>query len=253
MEAELLVAHATSHTRTQIVASRQEFLKPEEIVRAHSLLARRTQGEPLAYILGYREFMGRRFEVNPSVLIPRNETEIVCLQALELAKGSNSVSALDIGTGSGCLAITLKLELPNLSVDATDISVEALAVARKNASDLGADIQLHHTNLFPDSDDTYDLIVSNPPYIGETEKLNAEVRDFEPSIALFADDDGRAVYRQLIQECKNRLKSGGHLVLEVGDGRLSCLTEIAKEHGWQITEVRNDLDGNPRALALVPR
>lgn len=252
MEAELLLGHATSHSRSSIAASRQEFLKPEEIVRAHSLLARRTQGEPLAYILGYREFMGRRFEVNPSVLIPRTETEIVCLHALEFAQKTSAQTALDIGTGSGCIAITLKLELPDLTVSATDISIEALTVAQKNADDLGAAVDLNHANLFPDPHSKYDLIVSNPPYIGESEELTSEVREYEPSVALFADDGGHAIYKRIIQECGHRLNPGGHLILEIGDGRLEYLRQIAEEHSWNVSEIRDDLDGNPRSMALVP-
>lgn len=209
--------------------------------RADQLLTRRESGEPLAYILGYREFYGRRFRVDPSVLIPRHETEVLVEKALEL-EGIQTV--LDIGTGSGCIGITLKLERPEWNVVCSDISSAAIQIARENAEILGADVEFRHSDLFDRfASDKFDLIVSNPPYIGVEEPLPSEVRDHEPHSALFAENHGLAIYERIASTYRQHLKDGGTLILEMGQDQSEPLSQL-----FPNSKIYNDLDGNPRVL-----
>jgi release factor glutamine methyltransferase len=214
---------------------------PFDASRADQLLSRRESGEPLAYILGWREFFGRKFRVDPSVLIPRHETEILVEQAL-LVQGVRSV--LDVGTGSGCIGITLKLEKPEWNVVCSDFSSAAIQVARENAEILGADVKFRHSDLFARfQGETFDLIVSNPPYIGVEESLPAEVRDHEPHTALFADHHGLEVYERIAQSYQARLNPGGTLILEIGQDQTEPLSRL-----FPMSQILKDLDGNPRVL-----
>lgn len=209
--------------------------------RADQLLSRRESGEPLAYILGWREFFGRKFRVDPSVLIPRHETEILVERAL-LFQGVRSV--LDVGTGSGCIGITLKLEKPEWNVVCSDLSSAAIQVARENAETLGADVEFRHSDLFDRfAGLKFDLIVSNPPYIGVEENLPAEVRDFEPHSALFADHHGLAIYERFAEQYRDFLNPGGTLILEIGQDQSEPLQKL-----FPNGEILRDLDRNPRVL-----
>ena len=209
------------------------------------LLQRREQGEPLAYILGYREFFGRRFRVDTNVLIPRQETEVLVETALEFNREKCRV--LDIGTGSGCIAITLKLERPEWEVWATDISSSALQVARENAETLGADICFRHSDLMQQLDgEKFGLIVSNPPYIGRSEALPKEVKEFEPETALFAEDNGLALYRLLAEQAPRHLCPGGQVLMEIGHRQGSSVSAMFPE-----SVVVKDLDGNDRVVSWL--
>ncbi len=217
--------------------------RPSAVVTtlADELLERRLKGEPLAYILGYREFFSRRFAVDPSVLIPRQETETLVDAALEMAPLRGRV--LDVGTGSGCIAITLKLERPDLEVVAVDISEEALAMAKGNAIDLGAGVVFFQSNLFENVEGVFDLIVSNPPYIAENAELPREIRDHEPSQALFAGPDGLAVYQRLAEGVAPLVKDGV-MILELGDEMAAVVQSSFEQFGWRVLETRPDLGGN---------
>ena len=239
MESQLLAGHAMLVDRAWILTHPDHEVNE---LALESLLQRREQHEPLAYILGYREFFGRRFRVDTNVLIPRHETQILIEEALRTE--DRILRVLDIGTGSGCIAVTLKLERPSWDVWATDISSPALQMARENAELLGADIHFRHSNLFEQlSDMQFDLIVSNPPYIGRDEPLPIEVKEFEPNSALFADHQGLAIYEAIASEIGNHLAPGGQLILEIGQTQGQAVQNL-----FPASQVKKDLGGNDRIV-----
>ena len=237
LEAQLLAAHVLIVDRTYILTHPEAELNE---LAAETLVQRRESQEPLAYILGYREFYGRKFRVTPSVLIPRQETELLIEEALKLP---TSLRVVDIGTGSGCIAITLKLERPDWDVWAVDISGAALQVARENAETLGAEITFRHSDLFSGLEgERFDLILSNPPYIGIEEPLPAEIRNHEPPTALFADNHGLKIYQQLADAYRHQLNEGGRILLEIGQSQGPAVAELFQG------EILKDLSGNDRAV-----
>lgn len=220
------------------------------------LLARRLAGEPMAYIRGDQEFFGRRFVVDPRVLIPRPETEHVVEAALELPLPPWP-SILDIGTGSGCLGLTLAVELPAARVVATDISVAALAVAQQNVTrqELAGRVRLIAGDLASALDlRRFDLVVSNPPYIGlrEAELLSPEIRDFEPETALFAGVDGTALVERLLGALSG-LRSGAWLLVEIAAGHQELIQRLSEGSPFRCLEVRPDYSGQPRVALLQRR
>lgn len=245
LESQLLAAHATGKDRAWVLAHPDFELDSKQAAALQAVLDRRLGHEPLAYIVGEREFYGRMFLTGPGVLIPRQETELLVERTLALAPPGASV--LDIGTGSGCIAITLKLERPDLQVTASDISSDALEVASRNAEHLGADVHMLQSNLFDSTgSDRWDWIVSNPPYVAISDPLEPEVKDFEPSQALYGGEDGLDFYRILAKEAGSRLTSDGHIALEIGAGQLPEVSEIFKSRGWTELETRDDLAAIPR-------
>jgi release factor glutamine methyltransferase len=242
LEASLLAAHVLLVDRSWLFAHPESEFNE---LAGESALSRREGREPLAYILGYREFYGRRFTVSSSVLIPRQETEILVETAIKYAKPNAKL--LDVGTGSGCIAITAKLERPDLQVTAVDISEAALEVAQQNAEDLNADIRFLNSDCFTAlTGEWFDLIVSNPPYIGREEPLMPEVSDYEPSLALFADDHGTAFLKQLAKEGKSYLADGGILMSEIGYQQLDRTRTIFEEQEWTFLESAKDIAGHDR-------
>ncbi len=238
LEAQVLAAHTMLVDRTFVLTHPEAEINE---LAAETLLQRREGQEPLAYILGYREFFGRRFHVTPSVLIPRHETELVVETAL--AFGRSRLRVLDLGTGSGCIAITLKLERPEWDVWASDLSGAALQIARENAETLGAEVTFRHSDLFAGfAGEKFDLIVSNPPYIGVEEELPVEVRSFEPRSALFADRSGLAIYERIRESVGDHLAPGGRVILEIGQ------TQGAAVSAMFGGEVLRDLSGNYRVV-----
>ena len=219
---------------------------------------RRAQREPMAYLYGGQEFYGRMFEVTPAVLIPRPETELIVEAALQRFPDDRApLQIADIGTGSGCLAVTLAKERPAARVLATDISAAGFLVAQQNASRYNVDdrVVFAFGDLLADASrttfDTFDLIVSNPPYIpaGDRARLQPEVRDYEPPEALFAGPDGMDVIRRLIPAAAARLKRGGSLIFEIGVGQDAAVTQlISATPGLRMAGVRNDLQGIPRTV-----
>lgn len=243
LEAQLLAAHILRVDRSFLLAHPEDDF-PD--LAGEALLQRRENDEPLAYILGAREFYGRPFRVTPAVLIPRQETEVLVEAALA---AENVQTVLDIGTGSGCIAITLKLERPAWGVKAVDISPEALEIARENAESLGAEVDFFQSDLFENVlGESFDLIVSNPPYVGVEEELSREVRDFEPSRALFAADHGLSIYRQIAEKAADHLDDGGALLIEVGYQHADVVTSLLQDKGWQVESPILDLSGIPRVI-----
>lgn len=221
--------------------------------RFRALLGRRLTGEPIAYVLGEREFYGRSFAVDPRVLIPRPETEHLIEAVLELDLPWRP-AILDVGTGSGCLAVTLALERPEATIVATDLSPGALAVAAANARahSVADRVQLVAADLTAPLDlARFALVVSNPPYIDPAgrDKLSLEITDFEPSRALFAPAGGRSILDRLSAELPG-LRSGTPVLVEIGYDQADRITRLARERGFLLQEIRKDLAGHPRTAIL---
>ena len=208
---------------------------------------------PIQYVLGECEFMGLRFEVDPSVLIPRPETEELVEWILASQNNTNSVSILDIGTGSGCIAVSLKCMLPKAFVTAYDLSNDALALARKNAEINEVTVDFRQQDILqPETENgEWDIIVSNPPYIPNAEKveIQSNVLNFEPHLALFVpDNDPLLFYRKIIEFAAMHLKAGGQLFFEIHRDRGQEVMQLLSEAGFAEIELRKDLSGNDRML-----
>jgi len=268
LAAELLLMHALGRDRTWLYAHPEEVIRDFEVHLFTSLLARRAAGEPTQHLTGKQEFWSLEFEVTLDVLIPRPETEHVIEVALdrlairEIRAGRKQTSSgeglqiADVGTGSGCIAVALAKELPGATIQATDISSAALAVARRNATRQSVYDQIHflESNLLDEASHLplfFDLIVSNPPYIGRREAatLMREVRDHEPEIALYGGEEGYELYAELITQAGAKLKSGGILVLELGHNSLPAVQPLLDAPLWTNVGVTNDLAGIPRVIA----
>ena len=252
-DAELLARHALTWSLTQFVLARGEWPPPDFHDRFAALIARRLQREPVSQIVGYREFWGLDFEVTRDVLTPRPETELVVEAALEAFPRDAAPVIMDVGTGSGCLAIALATEFPAAMLIASDVSLPALTVARRNAARHGVYHRiafLHNGDLAPEDD--VDLIVSNPPYIAlrDAELLPVEVRDYEPHVALFGGPDGLDIYRKLLGEARQAIGEDGRLIVEVGYGQAADVTELAREARWERERVHRDLQGIERVLTF---
>jgi len=232
LDAEVLLAHALSSTRIRLIVDAKSPLQAEDLGRFRELVKRRRAREPTAYILGAKEFYGRTFRVDRRVLVPRPDTEAMVEVALGRTRPrSMSMRALDLCTGSGCVAITLARERPTSTVVAVDISEDALAVARDNAARLGAyNVAFRRGDLFAavDSSCRFDLVTANAPYIasGELPTLAPDVREFEPRLALDGGDDGLDVVRAIVAEAPAHLAPGGVLAVEVGKGHAPAVVEM---------------------------
>jgi release factor glutamine methyltransferase len=249
LEAQVLAAHILEQTRSYVLGNPQADIDEEA---AEHLVARRLAHEPLAYILGYREFYGRVFEVTPDVLIPRHETETIidAFRSLHTLLPP-AAAVLDIGTGSGCIAITLKQEFPALRVTAVDISRAALDVAESNADALEADVNFVQGDLL-ERLGTFHAIVSNPPYVAPKDYLPDEVKQFEPHVALFAGEDGLDTYRRMAGEAAEHIEGDYPLLLlEIGIGQAASVRELFIAGGWQFREGFKDLSGIERVLAFT--
>lgn len=253
-DAELLLLHVMSLSRAELLAHPERELTERQSSHYQAAITRRIHHEPVQHILGKQEFYGRDFIVNRLVLIPRPETEHLVEAALAIRPEPQRI--LDIGTGSGILAITCVLERPHAAVTATDISPAALAVAQKNAQQLGTTerIRFVASDLFAALDgERFDCIVSNPPYVGTTESLEPQVREFEPSSALYAGADGLAIYRRLIPGAVKHLEPGGHLLLEIGQGQRDAVHELLRAAGFDGIRFVDDLQGIPRVAIAQNR
>ena len=245
LTAEVLLSRALGQDRVYLYAHPEAPLPELAWIHFGRWLHERSQGKPLQYITREQEFYGRRFTVGPGVLIPRPETELI----VELALRNEPTTVLDIGTGSGILAITLALEWERPTV-ATDISAEALRIARANAEALGAPVQFVQADLAAAfAGHSFDAIVTNPPYVpaGDGPGLQREVRDWEPPTALFSGPDGLDHYRRLEPLCRRLLRPGGWLLGEFGYGQAAAIAELFQ--GWRAVELHADLAGTPRVLA----
>jgi release factor glutamine methyltransferase len=228
-----------------------------EMEKMNDILKRLKKGEPYQYVLGEAEFYGRKFKVTPDVLIPRPETEELVEWIVSDANDSGS-HYLDIGTGSGCIAVTLAKEIANAQVDAWDISENALAVAKENAHGHKAQVNFSQVDILQPMrlSNRYDIIVSNPPYITEAEKneMSRNVLDFEPHVALFVPDSRPLIFYEHIADlARVLLNDGGRLYFEINREMADALTNLLSSKGFQSVEVRNDISGNPRMVrALKP-
>ncbi|NNE49780.1 MAG: peptide chain release factor N(5)-glutamine methyltransferase [Altererythrobacter sp.] len=250
LDSELLMAHALGTNRSDMLLGHMTDDAPVDFA---SLVDRRFHREPIAYILGDAEFYGRRFIVTPDVLIPRSDSECVVEAALEVA--SDSGRALDMGTGSGALLITLLAERPSLEGIGIDASLSALSVAAANAARLGVADRTHmlradwHHPGWSDDLGQFDLIIANPPYVETIADLDPDVRDYEPASALFSGVEGLDDYRVIIPQLRQPLTAAGVAVLEIGASQAAQVSEIAEENGFK-AGLRFDLAGRPRALIL---
>ncbi|HKW57071.1 MAG TPA: peptide chain release factor N(5)-glutamine methyltransferase [Candidatus Acidoferrum sp.] len=266
LAAELLLLHVVGRDRTWLYAHPEELIAKEDEQRYFTLLARRVAGEPTQYLTGKQEFWGLEFEVSSDVLIPRPETEHVVDVALdrlalrEIRAGGkrtltgDGLQIADVGTGSGCLAIALAKELPGAHFVATDVSAAALAVATRNAARhfMSDRIRFFECSLLAGvAGAAFDVVVSNPPYVGRSEKetLMREVREHEPEIALYGGEEGSEFYAALIAQAARSLKSGGLLVLELGHNSLPAVGPMLDPHTWANIGVTKDLAGVARVLA----
>jgi len=253
LTAEVLLAHAIGCDRSWLFAHSDEELREVWWIHYGRYLHQRIQGVPTQYITGRQEFYGREFRVTPDVLIPRPETEHVIEAALQLVTNHRLKPVprvLDIGTGSGAIAVTLALEM-GARVFATDISSAALSVARENARRLGAKLEFVNCDLAGALTGEFDLVVSNPPYVPETESLPIEVREHEPAVALYGGVDGYEIYRRLIPEAARLLKPGGWLVMELGYRSREAVTTMLGD--WRDVEVSTDLAGLPRVVMAADK
>jgi release factor glutamine methyltransferase len=252
LTAEVLLAHALSCDRVRLYLDFDKPLGEPELARYRDLVRRRSEGEPTAYLVGRRDFYGRPFHVDPRVLVPRPETELLVEAALAaLPEGGR---ALDLCTGSGCVAISLALAGKGARVLATDLSEDALAVARENAAALGAVVDLAAGDLWSavHGGEAFDVVVSNPPYIPGKElgSLPPEVRR-EPCIALDGGEDGLAVLRRIVEGAPARLRPGGTLCVEMHESHLESLPALCRAAGFTRAEAQRDLAGLPRLVVAT--
>lgn len=253
LDAELLISHALGLKRVELYMRPEMPLKDEERETIRQLVRKRLAGVPVAYITGKKEFWTMTFQVTPAVLIPRPETEDLVEQAHAalLARKDDQLSFLDIGTGCGCIACALAKEFPDAQVTATDISEEALEIARENVELLGFSERIHlkRGNLFEavNNDENFDLIISNPPYIPSAlmESLPAEVKH-EPKIALDGGEDGMKLIKEIVKEAPHFLREGGFLMLEIHDLHGEKIGYEIEAQGLEFKGVAKDLAGLPR-------
>ena len=250
LDAEWLLAEVLGVSRLEMMLNKRRELTEAEAAAYEALLARREGREPLQYILGSQSFMGFTLKTDSRALIPRNDTEALCEEALKYMRPGYRV--LDLCTGSGALAAAIKKLRPSAEVVASDISEAALSLAKENAAALNADIRFMQGDLFsPVAGEKFDVIVSNPPYIpgGLRGRLQAEVEQ-EPALALFAGDDGLDFYRRIAREAPAHLLPGGRLCLEIGDGQGDAVKTLLYEEFTDI-QVLNDLNGLPRVVSAA--
>ncbi|MGI9435425.1 MAG: peptide chain release factor N(5)-glutamine methyltransferase [Geminicoccaceae bacterium] len=259
-DAWYLLCHATGKDRATLMAHHQEHLDPRSAAAFSACVERRCRREPVAHILGTKEFWSLPFEINADVLSPRPDSEVLIETALGCLVESDDLKTaplrlLDLGTGSGCLLLALLHELPGAIGVGADISNEALAVARANGQRLGVDARVHWVQAAWGTalDDTYDLIVSNPPYIerGDFAELLPEIRLFEPYQALVAGDDGLDAYRALAPDIKRLLSEKGIACLEIGLGQAEAVSALMAEVGLSSIACRQDLAGIGRCLVVA--
>ena len=251
---ELLLAHVLKKKRLQLYLEFERELDEPTLAALRELVKRRVAGEPLQYIAGEAEFCGLKLAVDRRVLIPRPETELL----VEVVAARKPATVVDVGTGSGCVALALAQRLPAAEIIATDISPDALAVAQMNAGrcnfkNFTRFLQGDLLSILPDSF-VVDAIVSNPPYIasGELAQLPREVKDFEPAQALFAGVDGLEVIRRVVLEARRFLSPTGFVALEIGAGQRPAVAELFARAGYTVAQVEKDLQGHDRVIIAVP-
>ena len=256
LDAELVVAHALRIDRMRVILDSARELESEELVMLRALVKRRRSHEPIAYLRGEREFYGLKFRVDKRVLIPRPDTETLVDTALSRTRHiSLSMRQLDLCTGSGCVAIAMARQRVTAKVFATDLSPDALAVARENAYRLGAyNVAFVESDLFASlGPRRFDIITANPPYIpsGDIPGLMADVRDFEPRLALDGGADGLDLVRRIVDEAPHHLVDGGVLALEIGAGEAGDTKAILEARGFREIEISRDLARIERVVSGI--
>lgn len=255
LDAEILLAHVRRCERIQLYTHYADLLSPQERAAMRDLVKRRAKSEPVAYLVGHREFFGLDFHVSRDVLIPRPDTETLVMESLEVLKPLKSAEVLEIGTGSGCIAVALAVNQPAARITAIDISEPALEIARRNAARHRVEDRI--TFLLGDlfkplpAEGRFDLIVSNPPYVAESEKgdLQADVVRHEPHQALFAGPDGLDILRQLVAQAGRFLNRNGWLLLELSPEQASAVKDlITADSDWRSVSVIDDLSGQARVI-----
>lgn len=253
-DARILLLHASNITYSRFLASSTDPMEEDSLRKYRTYLKMRTERIPLQHITGEQDFMGYSFRVNEHVLIPRQDTETLVLLAEEEIKKTNAKKVLDLCTGSGCIGISLFLRMKEagrpIDVTLSDLSEEALAVAKENANLLNTNICFTKSDLFEEIDSSYDVIVSNPPYIPShvIPGLMPEVRDHDPMMALDGGEDGLFIYRKLIPQAYERLQDKGSLFLEIGYDQGGSVSLIMREAGFNGVTVAQDLAGNDRVV-----
>lgn len=254
-DAGTLMAHLLSRDRAFVIAHAADPIKDEQLKAFQTLIERRAGGEPLQYLTGHQEFYRLDFEVSRAVLIPRPETELIVETALELLRDNPAPLIADVGTGSGCLAISLLHEKPIARAVAIDVSPAALRIAKRNAArhHVAARLDLLGADALTavSAAGCFDLIISNPPYVSEDEmrQLQREVTH-EPRTALAAGPDGLSIIRRLLREASPLLRSGGHFVFEIGFGQSDAVKQLLDPRIWECKEIRADLQKIPRVFVL---
>ena len=252
LDTELILSKVVNRKREEILLNSNIKLKNTDITKFKNYLFRRYQKEPMAYILGYKHFWKHKFLINKSVLIPRPDTELVIEESLRYLPIDKSKKILDVGTGSGCIIVSLLKERPKCAATAIDISKNALNVARNNAKLHQLENKINFINIDIDKhkSSNYDLIISNPPYISsiELKRVDDDVKFHEPKIALSGGLDGFSSIKKIILKSKKLLKLKGKLVFEIGHKQKNISTKLLTENGFYINKISKDMAGNDRCI-----
>jgi release factor glutamine methyltransferase len=251
LDAEYLLAHVLAVPRLELYLDHDRPLEPAEVDRLRELVRRRGKREPLAYVLGSWSFYGLELRCDARALVPRPETEVLVTRCLALLDGNATPAIADVGTGTGAIALALAARVPGASVTAIELSPGALALAAENAAanDLEERVEFLEGDLLaPVAGRHFDLVASNPPYVAESDEVDPEVAGYEPALAVYAEDDGRAIHERLAADSPAVLRPRGHLVVEVAEGQAAWLAGHLAALGYSAVEVTRDLRGVERVV-----
>ncbi|MBL7149369.1 MAG: peptide chain release factor N(5)-glutamine methyltransferase [Candidatus Cloacimonetes bacterium] len=250
LDSEYIIAHVLGMSRLELNLHQDDDITEDNLVLIQNMISRRQKNEPLQYILGETDFYGLTFKVNEHVLIPRPETELLVEKIIKENPAVEEI--LEIGTGSGAIAIALAANIKNVKIIAVDISNEALQVARENAVKNKVNINFCFSDVFENVIGKYDLIISNPPYISnkEYQYLSSEIREYEPLIALLADDNGLAFYKKILCSAKDYLTENGKIYFEIGCSLSESIKKVAEENGFRNIETVKDLNDFDRMMVI---
>lgn len=252
LDAELLLAHVLGIDRVQLYVQFDRPLDGAELDAYRALVKRRAQHEPVAYLIGTRGFWTLDLATDARALVPRPDTEVLVEEALKRVPAEAPCSVLDLGTGTGAVALAIRSERPNATVTATDIDPQTLQLAAENAAQLGLEVELVESDLFRAlGGRAFDVIVSNPPYVADGAELGAGVREFEPAKALFAGADGLDVLRVLVPQAREHLAPGGALLVEIGWDQAAAVQALFADAGFTEVAVRKDYGDHDRVVSGV--